>query len=97
MKTLFITSFQPFISRNILNTDVLRLLKKEKDLQIVILVPQEKIDFFNEFFRSDSVIIEGMNLDPIRNSKSIKFFHNQAFLFIRSHYNTYTRRDLLKP
>jgi CDP-glycerol glycerophosphotransferase (TagB/SpsB family) len=58
MKTIFITSFNPFISRNILETDVLKELRKKKDLRIVIFVPDYKKDFFCRKFVSENIIIE---------------------------------------
>lgn len=60
MKTIFITSFNPFISRNILETDVLRLLKQQMDWRIVIFVPDYKKDYFVKNFGSRNVLIEGV-------------------------------------
>lgn len=58
--TLFITSFFGLIARNILATDVLKRLKSNKDLRIVILAPEEKAEFYRQEFGSDNVIIEGV-------------------------------------
>lgn len=93
MKTIFISSFQPFISRNILNSEALTVLRNQADTRIVILVPRDKIDFFSSYFSFPNVIIEGINTDAITNSRITKFFHNRAFLFIDSHYARYTRRE----
>ena len=60
MKTLFITSFHPLISRNILATPILDLLLRAGDIRIVVLVPQQKAFFFEDEFRRPGVIIEGV-------------------------------------
>jgi len=61
-RTIFITSFHPHISRNILFTPVLDLLKQKKDLKIVIVVPDYKVDYFKKNFCADNVFIEGIKL-----------------------------------
>lgn len=60
MKTIFISSFHALISRNILSTDVLKLLEEEKDIRVVILVPESKVAFFTERFAGERVHIEGV-------------------------------------
>ncbi len=96
MKTIIITSFHPFISRNILNTDVLKILRGQADLIIVLLVPGEKADFFKEYFAAPNVVIESFNQAPIQASRLNKFFHDAAFLLIKSHNIQWVRRDRLK-
>ena len=60
MRTLFISSFHPHISRNILHTPVLRLVAAHPDLRIVIVVPDYKVEYFREHFAGDKVVIEGV-------------------------------------
>lgn len=60
MKTIFITSFHPHISRNILLTPVFETLKKEPDLRLVLIVPDYKIEYFKEQFRNRNVFVEGV-------------------------------------
>ncbi len=58
MKTIFITSFHPIISRNILATSLIdRLL--EKGARVVILTFNKKKEFFEEEFSRERVIVEG--------------------------------------
>ena len=52
MTTIFITSFNPFIGRNILSTDVLGVLRKEDDLRIAVFVPDYKTAYFKEQYAS---------------------------------------------
>ena len=63
MRTLFITSFHAHISRNILATPVLSILKSRQDLRLVILVPDYKVSYFEENFgppaSGGNVLIEG--------------------------------------
>ena len=96
MKTIFISSFHPFISRNVLNTDIFKILRSNTDLKIIILVPEEKKQFFVQYYSAGNVIIEGFNQKPIRTSRFNKFFHNAAFLLIKTHYTYYTKWDRLK-
>jgi len=72
MQTIFITSFNPFISRNILSGDILKLLQRKKSLRIVIFCPDYKLDYFKENFASDNVVIEGVATEVI-NKQDIIF------------------------
>lgn len=92
MKTIFITSFHPFISKNILNTDVFKILRTKSDLKIVLLVPQIKEDFFQANYASDNVTVEGIDLAPFSNSRSNSFFSKAAFFFIYSQWIRYKKR-----
>ncbi|MBI4992211.1 MAG: CDP-glycerol glycerophosphotransferase family protein [Candidatus Harrisonbacteria bacterium] len=58
--TIFITSFQSLISRNILGTPLLSFLKSN-NVQVVLLVPQKKKDFFEEEFREFEVVVESID------------------------------------
>lgn len=57
MKTIFITSFHILISRNVLATGILPLLARD-GIQVVILCPKKKEEFFRREFEKDGVIIE---------------------------------------
>lgn len=62
-KTIFISSFHPFISRNILSTPVIsHVLKADNDYRIVMLVPDYKKEYFTKNFARDRVVIEGIRL-----------------------------------
>lgn len=91
MKTIFITSFHSFISKNILNTDVLRMLRATPDLRVVLFVPKSKAEFFGRYYGSERVLVEGVDISPILESKSNIFFSRLFFLMIRSHYLWYKR------
>ncbi len=93
MKTIFISSYHPFISKNILNTGVFGILKQRKDLKIVILAPAVLKDFFENNYCSDNVIIEGIDLSPFSRSRLNNFFSKAAFLFIYSHWIKRKRWD----
>jgi hypothetical protein len=58
--TIFITSFHPLISRNILRTGLLE--RFSKDNHIIILVPDFKKEYFLKEFGSASVRIEGVDM-----------------------------------
>lgn len=59
MRTIFITSFNPFISRNILETGVVSLLSI-RGTRVVVLVPEYKKDYFKKNFEAENVAIEGV-------------------------------------
>lgn len=59
MKTIFITSFNPFISRNILETGVVDLLNS-RGIRVVVLVPDYKAEYFKKNFEAENVVIEGV-------------------------------------
>jgi len=71
MKTIFITSYHSFISRNILRTEVLAILKNS-GVRIVILVPPGKADYFIKNFSGKNVEIAG--IEPRNN-----FLHNLLY------------------
>ncbi|OGF82640.1 hypothetical protein A3B18_03395 [Candidatus Giovannonibacteria bacterium RIFCSPLOWO2_01_FULL_46_13] len=62
MKTIFITSFHHHISRNILLSDFFVMLKNDKDMHVVVIVPKHKLNYFKENFESENVFIEGVEL-----------------------------------
>lgn len=55
-KTIFITSFHPLISRNILSSGILDVLVKN-NIKVVIIAPKNKESFFKENFERDDVIV----------------------------------------
>jgi len=70
MRTVFITSFHPHISRNILETKFLSLLRDRPDLKVVILAPDYKLKFFKDSFEKGNVIVEGVS--PNQASKTAR-------------------------
>src|SRR3989338_3176637 len=60
MKTVFVTSFYPLISRNILETDFLKNLTAKGDVRAVILAPLYKKEYFVKSFSSPQVVVEGI-------------------------------------
>lgn len=91
MKTLFISAFHSFISKNILNTDVLRSLRDDRGLRVVIFVPTHKADFFRKTYAGGNVLVEGVDVARIASSKANTFFNRLMFLMIDSHYLWYKR------
>src|SRR3989338_3576472 len=60
-KTIFLTSFHPLISRNILMSGVLPMLAAQE--RVVVFVPAHKASYFEEHFSAPHIIIEGVNTD----------------------------------
>lgn len=84
MKTIFITSFHAHISRNILGTDVLSLLKADKNLRTVILAPDYKIDYFRTHFGAENILIEGIPLYQASKSWNGLLFKRLSFFLFDS-------------
>ncbi len=63
MKTIFISCFHPYTSRNILATDAFGLLAARNDMRIVLFVHAIKKDYIEKKFGSPHVIIEPIALD----------------------------------
>lgn len=59
MPTIFITSFHPLISRNILSTGLLEMLSKK--FRIVLVVPLMKEAYFTERFGGTNSVVEGID------------------------------------
>jgi len=86
MKTLLITTYNTFISRNILNTEVLRLLTQKSDLRIVIFCPPHKVDLFKQYYGHKNVVFEGLDMEPIIRKPWNKKLYRLAFLLENSQY-----------
>src|SRR3989338_7086877 len=71
MRTIFITSYNSFISRNILRTEILEILKNS-GVRIVILVSPGKVDYFLKNFGGKNVEIAC--IEPKTN-----FLHNWLY------------------
>lgn len=84
MKTIFITSFHPHISRNILATAAFRILASRADLRVIVLVPDYKADYFKEKFGGGNVVIEGVK--PHRASATLRglFLKKLAVFFFHT-------------
>jgi len=86
MKTLIITAYNTFISRNLFNTDVLKTLKKEEGLNIVIFCRPDKVNFFQQLYGGSRVTFEGLNMDQIIRGSWNKKLYRLSFLLENSQY-----------
>ncbi len=94
MKTIFITSFNPFILRNILETKVLPGISLNGNTRIVVFVPDYKKKFFIEKIKKENILIEGVEVQKISkqdiifrylngsiiNTKRLRIRHSEVFL-----------------
>jgi len=55
MKTIIIPLFNGHVARNIFQTDTYELLTDDKNLQLIFVVPSDKIDYYKEQYRKDNV------------------------------------------
>ena len=88
-KTVFITCFNGFISRNILSTDAFTMLKAGGDIRAVIFTPQSRAQTIREEFGSSQVTVEGIDIA----SKSIESRKERFFWVLSTNLlRTKTRR-----
>ena len=88
-KTVFITCFNGFISRNILSTEAFNVLKAGGDIRVVIFAPQSRVQTIREEFGSSQVTVEGIDIA----SKSIESRKERFFWVLATNLlRTKTRR-----
>lgn len=95
MSTIFITCYHGFISRNIFNTDVLRILRNEPNLRIVIFCPTTRVKFLRKYYGGANVLVEGFDLEPIIREPRNKFWWRLGFLLQNTRYVRDQRLDHL--
>ncbi len=88
-RTIFITAFHSLISRNILETNALATIARIPHTEVVILVPNEKREFFEAQFARPGVRIEGVDYTRIQRERHIILLVRIARLFINAHYPRY--------
>ncbi|MDP3772191.1 MAG: CDP-glycerol glycerophosphotransferase family protein [bacterium] len=101
MKTIFISSFHPHISRNILLTRAFAVLRNALGLKIVLIVPEYKVAYFREQFGAKNVLVEGVAAFQSSRTKRGIFFKRLGMLMmhtetvrLRRGYKYYTERRL---
>jgi CDP-glycerol glycerophosphotransferase (TagB/SpsB family) len=77
-KTIFMPIFHGHIARNVLMTDIFKILSGRKDLKLVIFTYDFKKEYYQREFARDNVIIEGVDLNAIPVNPFEKIF---KFLF----------------
>lgn len=92
--TVFITCYHGLISRNILNSSVLKILK-DRDVKVVVFAPPDKKSFLEENYGDPNIIIEGVDLEAIVRSRRNKFWYRLAFLLQNSYYVIDQRKERL--
>lgn len=103
MKTIFITSFHPHVSRNVLATEAFLRIRERRDVRIVLVVPAYKKEYFSERFGAANVIVEGVPLYQASRTRRGLFFKKLGvFLFDsrsarnRKRYDYYLNGNVLR-
>ena len=76
MKTILAPIYDGMITKNILRTDVFKILSAQKDLRIILLVPKLKKDFFEKAYQLYS-LFWGLNLKLVDIGEVKKIDDNQ--------------------
>lgn len=80
-KTIGICLFHLLASRNIMTSDVFRLLREAEGVRLVLFVPSYKKDFFVRNYGRENVVIHGID-ERIVNTFAFKFFKWLSFCLI---------------
>lgn len=94
-KKILITSFHNFVTKNILNTDVLTILKSQPDSGVILAVPNDKLDFFKQTYEDSLVEVVGVDMDALGQNPRVKFFSRLFFSLQDSHYLSYKKQERL--
>ena len=92
-KTVVVTVFHSFISKNILQTDVFRYMETAEDTSWVLLVPKEKEGFFSERFTRPNVKVVGLDIAKEIQRPRNALISAIAKLFVDSFYVRYKRYE----
>ena len=93
MKTIFLTAFNPFVTRNILETDVFKILNRRNGLRLVVFCPDYKAGYFKENFESGNTVIEGIKTPTISRLDVIFSYIASSLVNTKTRY-IHQRREL---
>ena len=89
-KTMLIPVSSSFFARNFMNSDAFKILRKN-DLRIILLVSQEKFDYYKSEYESDNVIIEKIvNVRKILTENIFQFIEQSSIVTSRSLIDAHT-------
>lgn len=91
MKTIFVSSFHQFISRNILRTPIVEGLLRLPEVRIVIVVPADKKEYFTKEFGGPGIAIEGIRTSRAANGFWSFFFKRLAQAISDGRYRSIAR------
>ena len=83
MKTIFVTTLNPFVTRNILFTDVYKKMSAAPDTKLVIFCPDYKKEFYEDHFKRPNVIIEPIETEKISKQDVVFGYIGQSLLNTR--------------
>lgn len=67
MKTVLVTVEGGFIHRNVIQSDIFRLLKEDPNTRVVLLVPEERFSFYKEKFDDGRVMVDHLPPEMPKN------------------------------
>jgi len=80
-KTILITDFHPFVSRNILGTRFFEMLQRQPNVRLVIICPEKKKDFLEKEYGVENVLVYGV---PGRIRRIDAFFKDMALAAVHT-------------
>lgn len=89
MKTIFITSGEPVVARYFLRSGLINLLTQDKELRVVLLVPEKDKDAYESEFGGERIRVVGIS--RIKSTFWVRFLLSLSRLAFRTVTNTHTR------
>ena len=93
---LAVTILHPFVSRNILQTDVLSHIIADKSVEVILIVPTLKKEYFSQTYASARVRIVDVDANRLAARPVLKLFFSLAHLLMDYHYLWYKRIERLR-
>lgn len=90
-KTIFVSIFQSFVARSVLNTNVFKKLRENKDNCFVIFSPDIKKDFYEKKYGGLNVIVQSVNLENL-SSFSGGILHKISIALLPTYFVKYRQK-----
>lgn len=95
MKTIFMPISSRQQARNILRTDIFKALSSNRNIRLVVFVPDFKLDEYKKEFQGDNLIIEGIKELPKFISLLDSFFGRLSLFYIDTPTGRFLRKQWL--
>ena len=92
-KKVFVTVFHPFITKNVLDTEVFSTLLSNKNIHIFLLVSDHKEQFIRDNYSYKNVTVISVPVARIIKNKLAVIFSRISWLLMDTHYMKYKRHE----
>jgi hypothetical protein len=95
IKTILVTVFHSLVSKNIINTDAVRILSNSGTYKVVLLVPTHKLEFFIKEYAHEKFLFEPVNMTAPVERWIEKTMHTVSMLLMDTNFLRYKRHEIL--